>query len=165
MPYSLTSHQDAAASAKSVSLQQEKKQEDIIDQKRHNEELEKARASQDIAAVEQLEREAQALIAHNKENDLQRQHQRSAKEAERQKEELEDKKEVAVAEKTHAVWDNANGAINQMRIAKGEAPFVDNDYERTMEKIRRRLKAREEEKRREEEEDRRQEAEEQARVG
>ena len=146
-------------------MQQEKKQEDIIDQKRHKEELEKARASQDIAAVDQLEREAEALIAHNKENDLQRQHQRSAKEAERQKEELEDKKEATVAEETHAVWDHVNGAINQMRIAKGKAPLVDNHYERTMEKIKERLKAREEEKRREEEEDRRREAEEQAGVG
>ncbi len=109
-------------------------------------------------------RETEALIAHNKEIDVQIQHQRSAKAAERQKEELEDKKEASVAEEKHAIWDKANGDINQKRIEEGEPPFVDNSYERTMERIRRRLMARAEEKRREEEEDRRREAEEQARV-
>jgi hypothetical protein len=153
MPYALTSHQDAAALARSVGLQQEKKQQDIIDQKRHEEQLEKARASKDIAAAEKLERETVALIDRKRENDIQTQHQLPAKAADREKEGLGDKKEASVAEEKHATLDKANGASNQNSNVKGQPPLVDKVHEpqqSSMEKSGVRVVSSEEAKRKEE---------------
>jgi hypothetical protein len=140
---------------------EEQKQIDLLRQKERNE---KANAAKQIAEAVQKEHSAAIVIAQ--ESSLKAAQERRDSKAEREaaekKAQLIDKRDEEAAAKKHDEWLKEHATSNKIKIAKGEAPDIDDSFEKEIALIRARAAARAQEMRRLEEEDRKKEAAEQA---
>ncbi len=113
-----------------------------------------------------MQKEHSAAIVIAQESSLKAAQERRDSKAEREaaekKAQLIDKRDEEAAVKKHDEWLKEHAAINKIKITKGEAPDVDDSFEKEIALIRARAAARAQEMRRLEEEDRKKEAAEQA---
>ncbi len=165
-PSQLTASQDQAATARWIAGKKEQEQQERIDLLRKKERNEKVYAAKQIAKAVQQEHEAATQIAEDTalKASRGRRENASARAAAEKKAQLIDQADEEAAKKKHDAWTKSHEAVNAMKVAKGEPPYVDDSFEKEIALIKARAKAREEEAQRQAEDERKAEAAEQARA-